>query len=681
MTFFRPFTGFLRQNILCTTAKLHANPLVSPMLPKYSYAILVCLLSCFTLQAQDLDSLMNLNAYTQESDLQKMLNKNVAVSANKLTTRETPGILSVITSEEIQNSGARDMIDVLRLVPGFDVLQDLQFVMGIGLRGSWANEGKVLVMMDGLPLNDLLYQSVALGNRFAVDAIERIEIIRGPGSAVYGGSAEYGVINIITKAASSLDGVGVYGTGGFHADAVGRTNGGVMAAQKGEDLSWDLSLFKGKGIISDRQYQDIFNTVDADLAKETRADPMNINVGLRYKDLSIRTMYDEFEISEPQSDVSFKNYSLDVQYKIHLSDKFNITPHVQYLNQTPWYYDYPDTPELEFDVRAVRSLGQLDAQWDVSRKVNINFGGLYFQDQSTDKQTDETMLTLRNFAFYTQALFKHRLANATIGFRFEKNNRYNGAFVPRLALTRKIENLHFKILYSTAFRSPSLQNVLLDTTGAKPEKSNVFEFEVGYQFTPEMLLAVNAFSITTKDIIIYGSDDDGGEWYENYKKSGSRGVEIVYSIRKKNWYGHLTYSYSQAISSNAVDKYVVPQTSKQYVGFPSYKITLNTNVYLTPNLSLNPTFVFAGKRYAYTIIDEEEEPVATTLDPYLLTNVFLNYKELLPGLTVGAGVYDAFNERPSIPEAYNGGSGAYAPIPGRSREYIVKVAYQINFKK
>ena len=78
--------------------------------------------------------MLNLNAFTQESELQKILNKNVAVSSkNGLTTRETPGIITLITSEEIQNSGARDLTDVLRLVPGFDVLQDLQFVMGIGL--------------------------------------------------------------------------------------------------------------------------------------------------------------------------------------------------------------------------------------------------------------------------------------------------------------------------------------------------------------------------------------------------------------------------------------------------------------------------------------------------------------------------------------------------------------------
>jgi outer membrane receptor for ferrienterochelin and colicin len=642
-------------------------------------------LSCLSLHAQDLDSLMNLNAFTEESDLQRMLNKNVSVSSQNLTTRETPGIISVVTAEEIQNSGARDMIDVLRLVPGFDVSQDLQFVMGLSLRGNWANEGKVLVLLDGQPLNDLLYQSVAVGNRFPIDAIERVEIIRGPGSARYGGSAEYGVINIITKAASSLTGVGVYGTAGLHNNATGRTNGGFMAAANGKELSWDLSLYKGKGIVSDQPYQDIFQSSDpVDLSRTTSADPMNINAGLRYNGLSIRTMYDKFETSDPQSNVSFKMYSLDLQYKIKVSDRFKLTPRIQYLNQVPWYYDYPETPEPDFEVKAIRQLGQVEGDYDISRKVNLNFGALYFRDESIDLSTDETLLSLNNVAIYAQALLKHRLANATVGFRFEKNNKYDGAFVPRIALTKKIENLHFKALYSASFRSPSLQNVQLDTTGAAPERSNVFEFELGYQFTPEMLLAFNAFHISTRDVIIYGSvgeGDDFDEWYENYDKSGSKGIELVYSIRKKKWYSHLTYSFSQAISDNTVDKYEVPQTRKQYVGMAAHKITWNTNVYLTPKLTVNPTFIIAGKRYAYTTVDDNYDPIAAAMDPYFLANIYFNYRDLLPGLTLGAGIYDILNERPGVPQAYNGGLGAYGAIPGRSREYVVKLAYQVNFKK
>jgi len=653
------------------------------MIRKSIFAVVLLFSSC-TLFAQELDSILNLNAFTKESELQKQLNQNVSVSAQNLSSRETPGIISIVTAEEIQNSGARDLTDVLRLVPGFEIMQDLQFVMGLGLRGNWANEGKVLVMVDGQPFNDLLYQSVAVGNRFFVDAIERIEIIRGPGSAIYGGSAEYGVINIVTKAASNQNGIAVYGAVGLHADAIGRTNGGVTAASSGKQLSWDVSLFKGDGIVSDRQYQDIYQSDPVNLADVTHADPLNINAGIRFKGLSFRAMLDRFATSDPESNVEFNQSYLDLQYEVKMNDNFRLTPRLQYLNQIPWYYDYPVTDGVDFEVKAKRMLGQVDGDWNVSRKVNVNFGALYFQDKSIDVETDEEMLTLNNIAFYTQALFKHRLANATVGFRFEKNNRYDGAFVPRIGLTKKIENLHFKVLYSSSFRSPSLQNVALDTTGAKPERSNVFEFELGYQFTPEMLISLNAFHITTRDVIIYSSEGEGEsfeEVYESDDKSGSKGIELVYSIRKEKWYGSLTYSFNRAITDNTVEKYIVPQTTKQYVGMPQYKVTGTLNVNITSALTANTTFVASGKRYAYTELDENDEPIATELSAYIVSNLFLNYKNLIPGLTLGAGVYDLLNERPAIVQAYNGGIGAYAPIPGRSREYVIKLSYQLNFKE
>jgi outer membrane receptor for ferrienterochelin and colicin len=643
--------------------------------------------------AQDLDSLLNLSAFTEESALQKVLNQNMTVSSSKaLTTRETPGIISLITAEEIQNSGARDLTDILRLVPGFDIAQDLQFVMGIGLRGNWANEGKVLVMLDGQPFNELLYQTVAVGNRFPVDAIERIEIIRGPGSAVYGGSAEYGVINMITKAAESLNGVAVYGTAGLHANTLGRTNAGFMVAKKTDAFSWDASFFKGKGIVSDESsYLDPIQGTDAeDLSKKTHADPMNINLGLRYKGLSLRTMYDVFESSDPFLFISYKNFYADLKYQVKASEKLSIIPQVKYYKQIPWTWGDQETGEKFFNVEAMRMLSQVEAVYDLTRKVNINAGFVYFQDKGTDLLTGDTFngsktLSMSNYAFFVQSLLKHRLANATVGFRYEKNNRFGAAFVPRIALTKKIENLHFKILYSQAFRAPSIQNVNLAKDGTvSPEKSNVFEFELGYQFTPEMLLALNAFSLTTTDILTYGSEGTGGddfvEWYDNATKTGTRGVEVIYTVRKKSWYANLTYSFSRAIKGDeTVETYTVPQTSRQYAGLLAQKATLNAAFYLTPGLSINPTFIYGGKRYAYTSLDADDEPQATALDPYLLSNIFLNQRNLLvKGLSAGVGVYDLFNSRPGLPQAYNGG---YSPIPGRSREYVVKIAYQLDFKK
>lgn len=642
--------------------------------------------------SQDLDSLLNISAFTEESELQKVINKNTTVSSSKaLTTRETPGIISLITSEEIQNAGARDLTDILRLVPGFDIAQDLQFVMGISLRGNWANEGKVLVMLDGQPFNDLLYQTVAVGNRFPVDAIDRIEIIRGPGSAIYGGSAEYGVINIITKAAESLNGVAVYGTGGFHSGAVGRTNAGVMLAMKGEDLQWDASFFKGKGIVSDQKnYQDLYFEYDPqDLAKTTYSDPTNLNVGVKYKGLAIRTMYDLFETSDPFLYISYTNFFADARYTWKVNPKLSIIPQLKYYDQKPWTWGDAVTGEKYFNVQAKRTLSQVEAVYDVSRKVNLNFGAVYFSDEGVDGLFEsnfagEKTLRLSNYAFFAQGLLKHRLVNATLGFRYEKNNRYGAAFVPRMALTKKIENFHFKVLYSQAFRAPSIQNINIAKTGTvKPEKSNVFEFELGYQFTPEMLFAVNAFSLTTKDLLVYGSEGTGGddfnEWYENATKSGTRGFEVIYSLRKKSWYTNVSYSFSQAIGGDAtVEPFIIPQNGNQYAGMLAHKVTMNTAIYATPKISINPSVIYGGKRYGYSSLDVDGNPVATTIDPYVLANMFVNFRNVVDGFTFGFGAYDIFNERPVVPQAYNGG---YAPVPGRSREYVVKLAYQLDFKK
>lgn len=658
---------------------------------RFVIVVLFLIVKAFCVNAQDLDSLLNLSAYTEESELQKNLNKALTVSSSKaLTVRETPGIISLITAEEIQNSGARDLIDVLRLVPGFDVAQDLQFVMGLGLRGNWANEGKVLVMLDGQPLNDLLYQTVAVGNRFPVDAIEQIEIIRGPGSAVYGGSAEYGVINIKTKAVESLNGVIAYGAGGFHARATGRTNGGVMVAKKGEIISWDVSFFKGKGIVSD---QDNFQILSQDslpqnLSKTTYADPMNINAGLKVKGFQLRTMYDEFKTREPFTFVSFKHFYVDAKYEWKINKKLTVVPQFRYFNQVPWAYGDPSTDEYSMKARAERYYATVAGTYDFSRKINLNFGVIYFKDKATDLLDVDYFLgrnniSFNNIAVFAQGLLKHRLVNATFGFRYERNNQYGSAFVPRIALTKKVQNLHFKILYSQAFRAPAIENINLAVGGMgdiKPEKSNVFEVEFGYQFTPEMVLAVNGFSILTKKTIVYGSDVEEGT-YENYPKSGSNGFEVVYSIRKKSWYANVTYSYSQAVKGDTntlVKTYIVANTNKQYAGFPIYKITLNANINVVKQLSFNPTFIYSGKRYAFNSVDDDGVPVSNKLDPYVLVNAFLNYRNVIPGLSFGIGVYDLLNERPDIPQAYN---GEYAPIPGRSREYIVKLSYQLNFKK
>ena len=110
----------------------------------------------------------------------------------------------------------------------------------------------------------------------------------------------------------------------------------------------------------------------------------------------------------------------------------------------------------------------------------------------------------------------------------------------------------------------------------------------------------------------------------------------------------------------------------------AHKMTLNSSFNLSKSITFNPSFIYGGKRYAYAELDENGEGIASELDPYLLANAFVNFRNVLPGLTAGVGMYDILNAQPALAQAYNGG---YLPIPARGREYVVKLSYKLDFKK
>ena len=120
---------------------------------------------------------------------------------------EAPSSVTIITANEIRGFGHRTLADVLRTVRGFYVTYDRNYsylgVRGFSRPGDY--NARVLLQMDGHRLNDNVFGSALLGTEFPldVDLIERIEIIRGPSSALYGTSAFFAVINVITKRGST----------------------------------------------------------------------------------------------------------------------------------------------------------------------------------------------------------------------------------------------------------------------------------------------------------------------------------------------------------------------------------------------------------------------------------------------------------------------------------------------
>jgi len=147
--------------------------------------------------------------------------------------RKAPSIVTVITDEEIKNLGYRTFAEILRTVPGFEILKKADFGEVVPAVRGLAGADKVRVMLNGHLVNNPLGGG-AFSNfdDFPVESIKRIEIIRGPGSAMYGENAFTAVINIITKDAKDIDGVKVssgYGSFDTYEENIvfGKTYGNV----------------------------------------------------------------------------------------------------------------------------------------------------------------------------------------------------------------------------------------------------------------------------------------------------------------------------------------------------------------------------------------------------------------------------------------------------------------------
>jgi iron complex outermembrane receptor protein len=157
-----------------------------------------------------------------DMNLEALLDMNVS-GASRFSTRrsEAAASVTIITREDLLALGARTLADALRGVRGVSTFTDgtYQFASVRGMASPGDYNTRVLLLVDGNRINDNIYDQAFLGNEFPldVDLIERIEFIPGQGSAVYGGNALFGVINVVTRSASGKfqsNGAVVVGSGG-----------------------------------------------------------------------------------------------------------------------------------------------------------------------------------------------------------------------------------------------------------------------------------------------------------------------------------------------------------------------------------------------------------------------------------------------------------------------------------
>ncbi len=518
---------------------------------------------------------------------------DVTVASRKAETlRETSSVVSVITQEDIRRAHARDLLDVLAMVPGFVPTWDIGTASFV-TRGLYGFEGRTLVMIDGMALSELSFGTFPLAHNIPVHLIERVEIIRGPGAVLYGGAAELSVVSIVTRRGADLAGgdaavrAGVYTSGSFARSdlgmAYGRSVGGVEFSVLG---------FASRALLSDGTYQNLGLTPELQHTSDT-AGVRSAGATLRMtllEDTQVRAMvhtYRANEVPPPSEDVSmlpvrafvtgyrtetnFLTVGGVLEHVLRIGEHVRIVPGARYHLSHPWESLEPGgsaprfssvrTHRLGPTLRAILTASDLELTlggelfWDVASVVRVRGADPQVGLRKSLRDDASESITVRNSAVYADARYallgtlnSGRRLNAYAGVRYDHSELYGDNLAPRGALTLVLDAFHAKLMYSSAFRAPLMANTAFSEFGLDPDKpwrspvgperARTFELESGYVFFGRVSLVTNAFYQEVEDIIEYRYNVDADDVYsDNGGKLGTYGGEGEVRVQTGPYHG------------------------------------------------------------------------------------------------------------------------------------------------
>ena len=260
-------------------------------------------------------------------------------TGQKQLIAKAPAVASVITAEDIETLGASTLEEVLETVPGVHVSLSSTYLAPIySIRGVYTDKNpQVLMLVNGVPLTNAHFGDRGGRSSFPVRDIARIEVIRGPGSAVYGADALAGVINVITKSAEQIGGTEF----GVRAGSFGTTEGWLLnGTQWGElEVAFSLQALSTDGDDGRRVGSDAQSVFDAATApffapaslapgplETDNPEAIDLRLDLKYRNLQLRAWnwrQDNTGVGpglalalDPKGGADGNNYLFDLSYQI-----------------------------------------------------------------------------------------------------------------------------------------------------------------------------------------------------------------------------------------------------------------------------------------------------------------------------------------------------------------------------
>ena len=511
-----------------------------------------------------------------------------------IAAEEFSGSVSVVTSEQIKLSGATTVAEALGKLPGVFVGAGTGNAQNeIRIRGMAGEYGLILIDGKRVPNAERNISSSPANrsNWVSIENIERIEVIRGAASSLYGADALSGVINIITKKAGdewrnsiTVSGGDVTGDGGAYS--------GINLATLGKindtfDFSLNLDQQTEDEILnsdgtSQRSERDLTNTqmkLGINLDEEER-----LELGVIYGEEEAKAVGDNLEQEKTLLSLDYTNTFNDFNTAVSASaGRDNVDD-----DGTDWVIE---DKNLGFD---------LDGSISESQYINM---GISYREESAERDNLNFSDTFKSSSLYGQDIIKLNQDNSlTLGFSFEDHNKYGSAFSPKLYWGNTLSNeWGIKLGYSEGRIAPAVREGSSDyvinagptrtyrgNDDLKPEDSKTTEFSVSYG-GDEIFASITVFNsdvenlITTQDVNSSAAISDNV--YSNVNKAEIRGLEgeISWDLNAISQLS-FNYTYTDAVNKDGGDndgkqisdrpKHVANVTYNQEVG------SLDANVYV-----------------------------------------------------------------------------------------------------
>jgi outer membrane receptor for ferrienterochelin and colicins len=498
---------------------------------------------------------------------------------------DAPSSVSVVTADEIQKYGYRTLADILESVRGFYITYDRDYsfigVRGFGRLGDW--NSRILLLVDGHRINNNVDGQAMIGTEFLVDVdlIERVEIIRGPSSSLYGAQAFLAVINVITRKPPQLKGIELsfapasYGTLEGRASYGGQYKGigillsGTFYNSVGPTLFYPQfdSPATNYGITRNTDYEN-FEHILATITFHG----FTLQGLFSARDKVVPTAYFGTVFNDPRTaNLDYHQY-LDLSYQHAIGANWELearTSYDQIRLQAPLAYatGLPDgsTTVDAYSFRGNWWNGEVKLSRTLLEKHKITVG-----TEITDnlRQDQGEYLPIGNiftpeprssviWALYGQDEFAliHNLT-LSAGLRYDHYSDFGGTTNPRLGLIYHVFHpTTLKLLYGTAFRAPlpfeltpDLGSFYDDNLKLGPENIQSFEGVVEQGLGEYFTFSGSVFRNSIDNLITLGTNPSTSqETYQNSGKAVAAGLGLELD---GHWAGGLqgraSYTYVDA---------------------------------------------------------------------------------------------------------------------------------------